>query len=432
MSPGRYHAAVKGDKAYMGKLRRLHSNTLGSFEIRLAGADVRYLAVSAVSAAVSWLSLPFLALSWVVCATGMRTVFVPALLKWRKERSEKELGRGISVFSRRGTAVPAGRPVPYREDIATVRRELIRTGADCLAGLLATVFVLAPVLAAVACATTPLWWWLLPEDLVVSPALFGVRDWTTALLTPLVAVVHLTVLLSLAPYAAVLHARVTLRLLTGEGKAGLAVRLAEVTASRAEALDAHAAELRRIERALHDGTQNRLVSVQLHLGIVERLLDGDPEQARTLIRLTRSQADEALAELRSVVRGMYPPVLADRGLAGAISALTLRCPVPCAAETGDLVRIPAAVEVAVYYSIAEALTNAVKHGDASHVKISVRADAGTLRVLVTDDGRGGAREVAGGGLAGIRQRIAAFDGATEILSPSGGPTTIRMELPCVY
>ncbi|GAA2931392.1 sensor histidine kinase [Streptomyces enissocaesilis] len=327
---------------------------------------------------------------------------------------------------------PPGRPVPYREDIRAVRRELTRAAADCLAGLLAAVFVLTPALPAVACATTPLWWWLLPEDIVVSPAFFGVRDWTTALLTPPVAVIHVAVLLRLAPYVALLHARVTLRLLTGGGTAGLAVRLAEVTTSRAEALDAHAAELRRIERALHDGTQNRLVSVRLHLGMVERLLDGDPDQARTLIRLARSQADEALAELRSIVRGMYPPVLADRGLAGAITSLTLRCPVPCVAETDDLVRIPAAVEVAVYYSVAEALTNAVKHGDASQVRISVRAEAGTLHVVVTDDGRGGAREVAGGGLAGIRQRVAAFDGATEVLSPSGGPTTIRMELPCAY
>ncbi|MFJ8663645.1 histidine kinase [Streptomyces sp. NPDC093795] len=301
---------------------------------------------------------------------------------------------------------------------------------NALTGLLAGICVLVPTLSAAVALTVPLWWWALPPHIVLTPAFFQVRDWPTALLTPVAAVPHLAVLVCLAPPAALLHARVRVRRLTAGGRARLAHRLAEVTTSRAEALEAHAAELRRIERALHDSTQNRLVAVRLHLGILERLMDSDPVKARELIGVTQSAAEEALAELRNVVRSIYPPVLADRGLAGAVSALALRCPLPCELEVGTLTRAPAAVEVAAYHVVAEALTNAVKHSGASGIRVGVRTEGQTLYVTVTDDGQGGVDETRGSGLAGIRGRVAAFDGTTEVSSPPGGPTTIRVELPC--
>ncbi|MEU2183081.1 sensor histidine kinase [Streptomyces thermolilacinus] len=365
-----------------------------------------------------------------ISVVGLRGNFVPALLEWTGRNRARDLDAGFSVFTRRRMPVPEGIQPEPPEELARVRRELGRSLVNALTGLVAGVFLLVPVLSAAVALTVPFWWWLLPPHVVLNPAFFGVRDWPTALLTPLAAVVHLAVLVFLAPPLALLHARITVRRVTAGGKARLAHRLAEVTTSRAEALEAHAAELRRIERALHDSTQNRLVAVRLHLGVIERLLDGDPAKARELIAVTQSAAEEALAELRNVVRSIYPPVLADRGLAGAVSALALRCPLPCEFEVGELTRAPVAVEVAAYHVVAEALTNAVKHSGASRIRVTMGTEGEILYVIVTDDGRGGADETRGSGLAGIRGRVAAFDGTTKVSSPPGGPTTIRVELPC--
>ncbi|MCP9943923.1 histidine kinase [Streptomyces somaliensis] len=391
---------------------------------------MRYLVAAARSAVGSWFALPFLVFACVFSAAGLRTGFVPVVLERAGRKRARDLDASASVLTRRRIPVPREPAPGPQEEMARLRRELGRSVANALTGLLAGVFVLVPTLTSAVALTLPLWWWLLPPHVVLSPALFEVRDWPTALLSPLATVPHLALLVYLAPPVALLHARFRVRQLTAPGRARLAHRLAEVTTSRAEALEAHAAELRRIERALHDSTQNRLVAVRLHLGIIERLLDGDPAKARELIGVTQSAAEEALAELRNVVRSIYPPVLADRGLAGAVSALTLRCPLPCDLEIGELTRAPAAVEVAAYHVVAETLTNAVKYSGASRIRVTVGTEGQTLYVTVTDDGRGGADETRGSGLAGIRGRVAAFDGTTEVSSPPGGPTTIRVELPC--
>ncbi|MGI5132792.1 sensor histidine kinase [Pseudonocardia sp. CA-107938] len=211
----------------------------------------------------------------------------------------------------------------------------------------------------------------------------------------------------------------------------LVERLAEVTATRAAALEAHGTELRRIERDLHDGTQNRLVAVVMHLGILERALERDPAGALPLVQTAQDAATGALAELREVVRHIYPPVLADRGLAGAVAALVTRCPVPARLEDASLDRAPAAVEAAAYFAVAEALSNVAKHSGAEHVLVRMWTADATLHVEVRDDGRGGAEaaERQGSGLTGIRRRVAAFDGTTELISPPGGPTVLRIALP---
>jgi signal transduction histidine kinase len=212
-------------------------------------------------------------------------------------------------------------------------------------------------------------------------------------------------------------------------KATLVERLAEVTATRAAALEAHGAELRRIERNLHDGTQNRLVAVVMHLGMVERALKRDPAVALPMVLTAQNAATDALAELREVVRAIYPPVLADRGLSGAVASLVSHCAIPCTLDEQPMPRLPAAVEAAAYFVVAEALTNAVKHSGAERITVSLRTEGENIVVEVTDDGHGGADEEQGSGLVGIRRRIAAFDGRTSLVSPLGGPTVLRVDIP---
>ncbi|TWP50784.1 sensor histidine kinase [Lentzea tibetensis] len=215
----------------------------------------------------------------------------------------------------------------------------------------------------------------------------------------------------------------------GPRKKTLVARLAEVTATRAAALEAHGTELRRIERSLHDGTQNRLVAVVMQLGMVERVLSRDPSAALPMVRGAQDAATDALAELRRVVRDIYPPVLADRGLSGAVASLVAHCPIPCTLDERPLPRAPAAVEAAAYFVVAEALTNAVKHSGADQITVSLRDEDGAIVVEVTDNGRGGADEAHGTGLLGIHHRVAAFDGTTSIDSPPGGPTVMRVDIP---
>ncbi|MFS0696388.1 sensor histidine kinase [Streptomyces nitrosporeus] len=235
------------------------------------------------------------------------------------------------------------------------------------------------------------------------------------------------------PFLADLCAGWSRALLTARGTADLAERIDELTESRAGAVEAHGAELRRIERDLHDGAQARIVALSLRIGLARQLLDRDPAAARARLEEAQDGADAALAELRHVVRGIHPPILTDRGLAGAVRALASDASVPVEAELGEVEdgrRLPAAIEAAAYFVVAEALTNISKHSGASTASVRISRGAGVLRVRVGDDGRGGADERAGSGLVGIRRRIAALDGTTRISSPAGGPTDIEVELPC--
>lgn len=207
-------------------------------------------------------------------------------------------------------------------------------------------------------------------------------------------------------------------------------RVEEVTASRSETLDHSAAEIRRIERDLHDGPQARIVSLGIHLSRAEQLIARDPAAAEALLREAREATVDTLEELRSLVRGIHPPVLAERGLAGAIEALTLVLDIPVTL-TGTLAgRPPAPVETAVYFAVAECLANTTKHADASRSWIRLAHADGLLQAVVGDDGKGGA-DPSGSGLSGVRTRLEAFDGTLAIHSPPGGPTTVTMEVPCV-
>ncbi|HTY97207.1 MAG TPA: sensor histidine kinase, partial [Solirubrobacteraceae bacterium] len=209
----------------------------------------------------------------------------------------------------------------------------------------------------------------------------------------------------------------------------LSARVDELTRTRRGALDVQSAELRRIERDLHDGAQARLVALGMSLGMAEHTLAEDPERAGELLAEARVGAEQALRELRDLARGIHPPVLSDRGLEAAIGALVSSTPLPVSVSVSLPGRLPPVVESAAYFVVAESLANAGKYAHAGRVTIDVRQVGDRLELDVSDDGRGGA-DPHGGGLTGLRRRVEALDGRLTVSSPPGGPTTIHAELPC--
>jgi signal transduction histidine kinase len=226
------------------------------------------------------------------------------------------------------------------------------------------------------------------------------------------------------------------------GTAELRSRITYLAQTRTETIDASAAEIRRIERDLHDGAQARLVAIGMTLDAAGQLLSQDPESARTLLLDARDNSAKALAELRGLVRGIHPPVLADRGLADAVRALVLDSPLQVSVRSdlsgpggpsgssGLAWRLPPPVESAAYFAVSELLANVAKHAGARQAWIEMEHDGTMLTVTVSDDGHGGADPAAGTGLRGIQRRLAAFDGDVTITSPPGGPTAVILELPC--
>jgi len=211
-------------------------------------------------------------------------------------------------------------------------------------------------------------------------------------------------------------------------------RVQVLTESRADVVDHSAAELRRLERDLHDGAQARLVALSMSLGMADAAFEDDPERARQLVQDARSTTAAAIGDLRSVVRGIHPPVLADRGLAGAVAAIALDMAIPVQVDVRLDGRPPAPVEACVYFGVAECLANIGKHAGATNAWITITHADGELRTVVGDDGRGGADPGSGAGsgtgMLGVMRRLAAFDGTMSVSSPAGGPTLITLEVPC--
>lgn len=210
----------------------------------------------------------------------------------------------------------------------------------------------------------------------------------------------------------------------------MAERVRVLTETRRDAVDTSAAELRRIERDLHDGAQARLVAMGMDLGTIEMLLDKDPAKAKQLLAQARQSSVDALGELRDLVRGIHPPVLAERGLGDAVRALALRLPLPTEVNVELGGRADAPVESAAYFAISEVLTNAVKHSGADRIWVDLHHREGMLRISVTDNGKGGAVIGSGSGLTGVERRLGTFDGVLAVSSPAGGPTMVTMEIPC--
>ncbi|MFD5748207.1 histidine kinase [Streptomyces sp. NPDC127033] len=358
------------------------------------------------------------------------------------------LVRRLAGAKRRQVAEWTGREIPeaYLPITGTLRQRLRTAVGDpgtrtdlrwmiayYVYGLLA---LLAVPLWPVGLVVDGVWCGLLRRRAIVLPLIVRLADldaaWSTALLKP-------------------------------SRKARLTERVEELTETRAGAIAAHGAELRRIERDLHDGTQARLVSLSLRIGLAKRMYDGDPVAARKLLDDAQDQAEEALTELRHVVRGIHPPILTDRGLAGAVRALAASSGLDVTVTVTGLAdgddgygdhgdgrrdgpRAPAAVEAAAYFAVAETLTNVARHSGSDRAEVRLDRTATGLRVRVRDEGEGGAEhalagaapgagsglEPGGSGLLGLRRRVAALDGTVILTSPVGGPTVIEVELPCVW
>ncbi|HSX96840.1 MAG TPA: histidine kinase, partial [Streptomyces sp.] len=238
------------------------------------------------------------------------------------------------------------------------------------------------------------------------------------------AVVLLALLWPLVQYA---RARAALaRLLLAPSEAEAERLLDEVTRSRARLVAAFEAERRRIERDLHDGAQQRLVSLSMTLGLAR--LDAPPELAGRLAAAHR-EADQVLGELRELIHGIHPQVLADYGLQDALADAADRSAVPVELDV-VLPRFTESVESAVYFAVREALANLGKHSGARRARIGGRYAGGLLRVEVSDDGTGGADPARGTGLTGLADRLAVLDGTLSVHSPAGGPTVLSLEIPC--
>jgi signal transduction histidine kinase len=219
-------------------------------------------------------------------------------------------------------------------------------------------------------------------------------------------------------------------MLGGMGRLELTERVETLTKTRSEVIEAQVDERQRIERDLHDGVQPRLVTLAMELGMAKEKMKTDPEAAQKLLEESHDEAKQVLSELRGVIRGIHPAVLTDRGLDAAISGLAGRSPVPVDVDINLPGRLPEAIESTAYFIVAESLTNVAKHSQATEARVWARVMRGQLLIEVVDNGVGGARAEASGGLAGLGSRVAALDGRLLLESPEGGPTIVRAEIPC--
>jgi signal transduction histidine kinase len=365
------------------------------------------------------------------CLVGVGVYLLPTIPRVVRAIADRERGR----LSRWGPEIIGPEPLPadFRDAVRdpAVRRETAWLACHATVGIAMSGSGVTAVLAAMTNGTFPLWWYMLPPDQATdSLSLLPVNDMGDALLVSLMGLGWLVLDMAIIPVMAWAQAWPGRRLLPPDPGTDLALRVAHLTSTRAAALDAHTTELRRIERSLHDGTQNRLVAVNVLLGAARRALARDPAAAAAVLDRAQDAAEQALTELRGVVRTILPPVLTDRSLPDALASLAATCPVPCTVDAGVPGRSAASVEATVYFVVAETLTNVAKHSGASQVIVHLRRSDDRLYATITDDGRGGADEDGGSGLAGIRRRVEAHDGTFALVSPTGGPTTLTVSLPC--
>jgi signal transduction histidine kinase len=309
-------------------------------------------------------------------------------------------------------------------------RDLAWLAPGAFVGLtLGTIGLLVPLYGLLGLTLTPSWIWL-GTGWYGYGAVWSVDTFVAGLLSVPQGAIILAAGLWMAPWLRRVDALFARLLLAPTSAAELRLRVTQLTVTRAGTVDAQAAELRRIERDLHDGAQARLASLSMMIGLADSLIDRNPAEAHKLLAEARASSTAALGELRDLVRGIHPPVLAERGLDGAIRALALSLPIPIAVDVDLPGRPDLPLESAAYFAVAEALTNVIRHSRARHGSVFSRYAAGVLTLVVTDDGRGGADPAGGTGLRGIERRLAAFDGTIKLSSPPAGPTVITMELPC--
>ncbi len=332
------------------------------------------------------------------------------------------------ILSRLRTA--AGDPQTWKDTLW-----LILAGPIGLANSIAAAVVWAFGLYAL---SVPLWWWAVPAG--ARPGfdqndngiggIFVADGWPIAMAWFGIGVAVLLAAPWVIRVLAVGEARLQRLLLGPSKRAALRARVSELSETRAGAVDEQEAELRRIERDLHDGAQARLVAVAMDLGMAQEKMDSSPEEARLLVAAAHDEAKVALKELRDLVRGIHPAILTDRGLDAAVSSLASICSVPVTVRADGFARPRPAVESAAYFVVAEALANVSKHSGATDALVVISKRNGTLEVDIRDDGAGGADPSRGSGLAGLERRVRALDGTLRVTSPPGGPTTIRAAIPC--
>ena len=411
--------------------RRLGTDSayvLGGFPIALAAF---VLVVTGLALGVT------LAVVWIGVPTLVGTLF---------------LARGFASLERRRLPAVLGRQSPEpvyrsaRPGDPVVRRLLVplrdpQYWLDALHG------VLHLVVASVTWSVVVTWWagalgglsyaawaWSLPDgpDDHDVPELIGLGPG----LPVKIVFYGVTGLVLLVTLPAVVRAMALLEAWLGRvlltSRAGTQAELGRLAEGRDAAVAAEAVALRRLERDIHDGPQQRLVRLSMDLHRAQRLLDSDPEQARTTLAEAATLTTETLEELRALSRGIAPPVLADRGLAAALAAIAARSPVPVELAVGLPAgqRLPPAVENTAYFLVSEALANVAKHSGAGVARVTVVRQDRRLRVEIEDDGQGGAVLAPGHGLAGLADRLFAVDGVLVVDSPRGGPTRLIGELPC--
>ncbi|MFE5567671.1 sensor histidine kinase [Amycolatopsis japonica] len=366
-----------------------------------------------------------------LCLVGVGFLLAPHVLRLVHVIADRERSR----LSRFGPELIGPGPGPAVLWDALRRREtqreLVWVVVHGFSGFALGSLGLLLVLSSVRDITFPLWWHLLPEgEAAPTLDLWIVHDYQGSIAVSLLGAGWLFIAIGVFPAMARLQAFPGRRLLRPGPGTDLALRIAHLSAARAAALDAHTTELRRIERALHDGAQNRMVAVNLLVGAARKAASRGVHNLDDILGRAQDATEAALDELRLVVRSILPPVLADRSLADALDALATTSPVPCRLEVDLPGRYAASVEATVYFVVAEALTNIAKHSRATRAEVELHREEDLLRLRITDNGRGGATEGAGSGVGGVRARIEAHEGTFELTSPVGGPTILIARVPC--
>jgi signal transduction histidine kinase len=292
-------------------------------------------------------------------------------------------------------------------------------------------FVIATVVVSIpfSLMATPFFYWFGDADWVFPAEFWNIDSTPEALVVGVAGVAVLMLMPYILAGIGRGHAWLAKALLGTNREAELEQRVETLTDTRSRAVDISLSERRRIERDLHDGAQQQLVKLAMDLGMAREKIESDPEAAKALVAEAHEEAKTALTEIRNLVRGIHPAVLTDRGLDPAISALAGRSPVPVQVDVQLPERPPEAVESAAYFVVAEALTNVARHSQATEARVRVAREGMYLIVEVSDNGVGGADAGRGTGLAGLADRVNAFDGRLSVTSPAGGPTSVRAELP---
>ena len=401
--------------------------------VRALGRCLLLLALWPVSIALCiaiWMAAALIPLGIGVLLVPVAVKALRSLAEWKRRMAHQ--WSGIRVESPYLPQPPAGPGFRGRFDEAVRLVKDPGTWRDvawlfmdlCVSPMLA-LFSMATVIGGLLGMAMPIIWEPFVKDWPNSLYLFVPVNETTAPFMPLPGLLVLLVGLLLAPWWVKLHSRFV-RWALGPTKR---TRMAALSQTRRETRDSSAAELRRIERDLHDGTQARLVAMGMTINTAQAMMRSNPEAAEALLTEAKNASATALGELRDLVRGIHPPVLADRGLGDAVRALAADCAISAEVNVEIPERVGPALESAAYFAVSELLGNVVKHSGANRIDIDLRVEDGELRISVTDDGRGGANPETGTGLRGIERRLAAFDGLLAIQSPIGGPTSAHITLP---